>query len=206
MKVWQLLDATPGGYQDRLPLVKWLVRHCAVVPANVWTSSRLPGGMLVIVSDWYSTWLALVVFAAIALTDWLDGKVARYRGESETNGVWLDPLMDKIFVLLCFGWFGWKTGLLSAQLFWLLVGVVIALRLIAYIVSKLLGRPFEIKAKFYGKMKFTGQIALGGLLLLANCLPWFLWFWVLNFILVLIIILALVSIVGHLVRLPEPFK
>ena len=43
--------------------------------------------------------LRLAVFLAAATTDWLDGWVARHRGESSRLGAALDPAADKMLVL-----------------------------------------------------------------------------------------------------------
>ncbi len=46
----------------------------------------------------WETWTAFVLFLAAELTDYLDGKVARARGEVTAAGRILDPLADKILV------------------------------------------------------------------------------------------------------------
>lgn len=46
-----------------------------------------------------ASWAALAVFAAAAVTDYLDGRVARMRDEVSTFGRFLDPVADKILVL-----------------------------------------------------------------------------------------------------------
>lgn len=42
--------------------------------------------------------LAAVLFAAAAVTDWLDGLIARRRGQVTTLGKLLDPVADKVLV------------------------------------------------------------------------------------------------------------
>ncbi|HEY7141829.1 MAG TPA: CDP-diacylglycerol--glycerol-3-phosphate 3-phosphatidyltransferase [Methylomirabilota bacterium] len=42
--------------------------------------------------------VAAVLFAAAALTDWLDGLIARRRGQVTTLGKLLDPVADKVLV------------------------------------------------------------------------------------------------------------
>ena len=46
-----------------------------------------------------NSFLAAVVFAAAALTDWLDGWLARVSNKVTTLGKFLDPMADKIIVL-----------------------------------------------------------------------------------------------------------
>lgn len=46
--------------------------------------------------------VAVIVFAVAAVTDWLDGAVARTYQEVTSYGAYLDPLADKILVLSAF--------------------------------------------------------------------------------------------------------
>ena len=43
-------------------------------------------------------WTAMTVFAVAALTDWLDGWLARRWGETSAFGAFLDPVADKLMV------------------------------------------------------------------------------------------------------------
>ncbi|MBI2817411.1 MAG: CDP-diacylglycerol--glycerol-3-phosphate 3-phosphatidyltransferase [Acidobacteria bacterium] len=42
--------------------------------------------------------IGVAIFLAAAFTDWLDGRVARKRGQVTALGVWLDPLADKLLI------------------------------------------------------------------------------------------------------------
>ncbi len=46
----------------------------------------------------WASWLALAVFVAAALTDWLDGFFARRRRQVSPLGRFLDPIADKLLV------------------------------------------------------------------------------------------------------------
>jgi cardiolipin synthase len=48
--------------------------------------------------DPVTRWIALVVFAIAGLTDYLDGYLARHRGEVSAFGRFLDPIADKLLV------------------------------------------------------------------------------------------------------------
>ncbi len=45
-----------------------------------------------------SYWLAATIFSLAAFTDWLDGYLARTRGEETAFGRFLDPVADKLLV------------------------------------------------------------------------------------------------------------
>ena len=45
---------------------------------------------------------ALVTFAVAAVTDLLDGLIARWTGQLTTLGAWLDPMADKLLLLTMF--------------------------------------------------------------------------------------------------------
>lgn len=72
--------------------------------ANVVTQLRLvlawvPGAIVLVSpkgSGWW--WLAAALFALIAATDALDGRLARKRDEVTELGKFLDPLVDKVLV------------------------------------------------------------------------------------------------------------
>jgi cardiolipin synthase len=46
-------------------------------------------------------WLALVIFIAAGITDWLDGYLARSWGQQSSFGRMLDPIADKLLVSSC---------------------------------------------------------------------------------------------------------
>src|ERR1700736_2835591 len=67
--------------------------------ANQLTTSRLVLALLLFGLIGSGSWLwSLVVFAAAAVTDWLDGYLARKQGLSSTLGRNLDPLVDKVLI------------------------------------------------------------------------------------------------------------
>jgi cardiolipin synthase len=49
----------------------------------------------------YRGW-ALVTFFGAALTDMLDGLIARWTGQKTTLGAWLDPMADKLLLVTMF--------------------------------------------------------------------------------------------------------
>jgi cardiolipin synthase len=74
--------------------------------ANMLTYGRLvavPGvvALLFWPEDHWSRWFALGIFALAAITDYLDGYVARAYAQQSTLGRMLDPIADKLLVAAC---------------------------------------------------------------------------------------------------------
>lgn len=70
---------------------------------NLLTISRVPL-MFIVVALMYAKapWAATVafwLFIVAALTDWLDGKIARERGEVSSFGRFMDAVIDKVMVI-----------------------------------------------------------------------------------------------------------
>lgn len=74
--------------------------------ANMLTYLRLVAvpavvGLLYWPEDHWSRWFALAVFAVAAITDYLDGYVARTYAQGSALGRMLDPIADKLLVAAC---------------------------------------------------------------------------------------------------------
>ncbi|MGO4386445.1 CDP-diacylglycerol--glycerol-3-phosphate 3-phosphatidyltransferase [Microvirga sp. 2YAF29] len=74
--------------------------------ANLLTYLRLVAvpavvGLLYWPEDHWSRWFALAVFAIAAITDYLDGYVARTYAQGSALGRMLDPIADKLLVAAC---------------------------------------------------------------------------------------------------------
>ncbi len=70
---------------------------------NLLTLSRIPlmfavVGLMYADFDWAAT-LAFWLFIVAALTDWLDGMIARARGEVSAFGRFMDAVIDKVLVM-----------------------------------------------------------------------------------------------------------
>ena len=59
-------------------------------------------GVYYVPDEWLAApvrnWSGMIVFAVAALTDWLDGYLARRWGETSAFGAFLDPVADKLMV------------------------------------------------------------------------------------------------------------
>jgi phosphatidylglycerophosphate synthase len=205
-----IADASPGGYQDRQAFIKKAIKVCAIFPGNFWTSLRIIGPVPVIMlADW-SVWASFVAFLFFALTDFVDGKVARLRGEDGGSGVWLDPTADKIFILVLFWWFGcWTNNLFEPWLLYLLVAIELGGRLVIFIAWKLQDKKInsnDIKAKWYGKAKFALQILLGISLFAYFIFPAPWWQDIFELGMWIVLFFAAISVVSHIWKIPEPFR
>ncbi|MDX1569372.1 MAG: CDP-diacylglycerol--glycerol-3-phosphate 3-phosphatidyltransferase [Xanthomonadales bacterium] len=48
--------------------------------------------------NWWSNWATAIIFSVAAITDWLDGYVARRFNQTSRFGAFLDPVADKLMV------------------------------------------------------------------------------------------------------------
>jgi len=208
-------DTSPGGAQDQNAAVQWLIKRCAVFSGNVWTAFRVvPGPLAVIWLFNYSPLAGLVAFVSLALTDFIDGKVARERGEASQGGAFWDATVDKIFVIPCFYYLGlMREPLLNPTLFWLMAVAETLGRLLIYLVRKWRRQPLNFEAKWYGKQKFNLQVVLVILLFVYYLIPIISWWTLLHTVLLVVLlnvlllvttIFAWVSVASHIWNLPEP--
>lgn len=125
-----------------------LLQACAHPPVPAWTA-----------------WLALALFVAAALTDWLDGHLARLWKIESDFGRLFDPLADKLLVAVTF------IGLLGAGLLpvWF-VSLVVAREFLITGIRLVAGQKgVVLSAEKVGKHKTVTQMvtAILALLLLA---------------------------------------
>lgn len=111
--------------------------------------------------------VALVLFLAAAITDSLDGKLARKQGTVTDFGKFLDPLADKILVmssLICFVQMGWADAVMVIIIL-TREFLVTSLRLVAG------ASGIVIAANRWGKIKTVSQMIaiISVILALAIC-------------------------------------
>ncbi|MBQ7582032.1 MAG: CDP-diacylglycerol--glycerol-3-phosphate 3-phosphatidyltransferase [Lachnospiraceae bacterium] len=119
---------------------------------------------------WLAEWIALIIFIAAAVTDLLDGKLARKYNLVTNFGKFMDPLADKLLVcsaLIC---------LVSMERLAAWIAIIIIAR--EFIISgfRLIAsdQGIVIAASMWGKVKTVIQIVMIGFLIGAPSLCEFL--------------------------------
>jgi len=133
-----------------------------LTPANGITVLRLMATpvMIVLIMLWGASWFTFVFGGLLALSDGIDGWLARKQGTTRSGAV-LDPLADKVVVL------GALFALVAKGIVWWLPVVVIAAREVAMSVYRsVVGRHgISIPARNSAKLKTLIQDAAIGMCL-----------------------------------------
>ena len=128
---------------------------------------------LVELSAWLSAWrevVAVAIFLVAAATDWLDGFLARRRGEVTTLGKLLDPIADKLLTVSAF------ISLVELRVApaWMVVVIVGREFAVSGMRSVAAERGVIIAASPWGKYKMVAQVVAITLLILTSTLErWF---------------------------------
>ncbi|MSR80668.1 MAG: CDP-diacylglycerol--glycerol-3-phosphate 3-phosphatidyltransferase [Gemmataceae bacterium] len=145
------------------PLPQSPVANLAAVPhwlnlANLLTLSRLVLAVVLFGLMAWEMWIvSLVVFAVAAITDWLDGYVARRQGLVSSLGRVLDPLVDKVLICGAFVFLlplGTKEGWLLP---WMVTVVIARELIISGLRDQLESMGAAFGADLLGKIKMTLQ-------------------------------------------------
>jgi CDP-diacylglycerol--glycerol-3-phosphate 3-phosphatidyltransferase/cardiolipin synthase len=111
-------------------------------------------------------WIATTIFSLAAITDWLDGYLARRLGQQSAFGAFLDPVADKLMVaaaLLILVWLDRANALLAT----IIIGREIAISALREWMA-LLGQSKSVAVSMVGKLKTTAQMTAIILLLLHD--------------------------------------
>jgi CDP-diacylglycerol---glycerol-3-phosphate 3-phosphatidyltransferase len=115
-------------------------------------------------------WTAMSVFAVAAITDWLDGFLARKLGETSAFGAFLDPVADKLMVAAALILLV-QLGRAEAYLAIIIIGREIAISALREWMAQI-GRSRNVAVAFIGKIKTVAQMtALIALLLWEPLIP-----------------------------------
>jgi len=107
--------------------------------------------------------LALVVFVIAALTDAMDGAMARTRNQITDLGKMLDPVADKLLILSILLFVGFKYLVVSIFIVFIIFEVVAVLS--GYFLAHRFGKPMG--SNVYGKVKLILQTVSIGLFMLG---------------------------------------
>jgi CDP-diacylglycerol--glycerol-3-phosphate 3-phosphatidyltransferase len=126
---------------------------------NLLTLSRLPLSVALFACIAYEQWLAaLLIFGIAALTDWLDGLLARRLNQQSAIGRSLDPLIDKV---MTGGAFIYLLGVPGAELLPWMVTVVIGRELLITGIRGIMeAQGVKFGADWLGKLKMVLQCAV----------------------------------------------
>jgi CDP-diacylglycerol--glycerol-3-phosphate 3-phosphatidyltransferase/cardiolipin synthase len=145
-------------------LLTWL--RIVLIPVFV-AVYYLPDGWLGPVAR---NWTAMWVFAIAAITDWLDGYLARRWGEVSDFGAFLDPVADKLMVAAALIMLVWL-GRAEAYLAIIIIGREIAISALREWMAQV-GQTKSVAVAFLGKVKTVAQMtAIIALLLWEDVIP-----------------------------------
>src|SRR5689334_10140331 len=131
-------------------------------------------GIYYVPQEWLSqtmaNWVGMGVFALAAITDWLDGYLARRLGATSAFGAFLDPVADKLMVAAALILLV-QLGRAEAYLAIIIIGREIAVSALREWMAQL-GRSRKVAVAFIGKVKTVAQMtALIALLLWEPVIP-----------------------------------
>ncbi len=120
-------------------------------------------------SNGFLLWLTLILYIFGALSDWLDGYVARKRKEISDLGKFVDQLADKAFVtgILC------VLTYLQAVSYWVVAVIVLRDTFVNGLRMISASKGTVVAANWWGKTKTVIQLAFIGILLAQRITPLF---------------------------------
>ena len=126
--------------------------------------------LVVVLFTRYPNWdfIGVSIFLAAAFTDWLDGYLARRRGEITAFGTWLDPIADKLLVAAAF------IGLVEMMLApaWIVVIIVGREVAVTGLRNIALLKGFTIHVSELGKLKMGMQVLAISTLIMGQRFGW----------------------------------
>ena len=146
--------------------------------ADILTSLRIvltPVCILFILwSTPHSKFFAFAIFVLAAITDILDGYVARTKKQTTNFGSRFDPLADKILIISVLISLAFVTNEVWC---WTAIGIIWLREIVVFLMRiKFAPKGVSIEANNYGKLKTLTQcIAVGVLILQFSIAPYLLW-------------------------------
>lgn len=111
--------------------------------------------------DWLR-WAALAVYACSAISDFLDGYVARRFNQRTELGARLDPLADKLIINLGFVFLAANPEFEPAVPMWFPVVILfrdVCIIMGSYLINQVVGPIKEVKPRLLGKLSTAFQMA-----------------------------------------------
>jgi cardiolipin synthase (CMP-forming) len=148
-----------------IPIILTWIR-IAAIPAFV--------GVFYLPHDWMSpttqNWTGAIIFTAAAITDWLDGYLARRLGQTTAFGAFLDPVADKLMVAAALVILV-KMNRADPTLAFIIVGREIAISALREWMAQI-GQSKSLAVNTLGKFKTAAQMtAIISLLLWEPVIP-----------------------------------
>jgi cardiolipin synthase len=127
--------------------------------------------LLVIGWDWLR-WIALVIYALAAITDWFDGYLARTMNQQSDLGKMLDPIADKLLVGALLVTFAWTRDFSGWEL---IPAIAILMReiFVAGLREYLGNKAVSVPVTFLAKWKTTVQLIALFFVIVDGLLPSF---------------------------------
>jgi len=139
---------------------------------NILTMFRVvlipPVLILIYLDDWVSLIAASILYAVSAITDALDGKIARKLNQQSEFGAFLDPLADKFLVLGCYLVFSLKPEMGIPV--WLIVLMALRDIWITWLRSVCIRKNIKFTTSLLAKAKTIVQMVGAALLLILMLL------------------------------------
>src|SRR5712671_942499 len=108
-------------------------------------------------ADHHKNLVATAIFSLAAITDWLDGYLARTLNQTSRFGAFLDPVADKLMVataLILLVWLGRVEGFIAA----IIIGREIAISALREWMAQI-GRSKNVAVSLLGKIKTVSQMS-----------------------------------------------
>jgi CDP-diacylglycerol---glycerol-3-phosphate 3-phosphatidyltransferase len=123
-------------------------------------------GLFYLPFNW-ANWACAIVFAVAAVTDWLDGFLARQLNQTTRLGAFLDPVADKLMVAVALvALVEQHHSIVLTIPALVIIGREIAISALREWMSEI-GKRTSVAVSFMGKLKTTAQM-IAILVLLAN--------------------------------------
>jgi len=124
--------------------------------------------IFMVVDNFWTRLLSLVIFIAASITDWYDGAIARRTGTVTVVGMFLDPLVDKMLIAAALVGFVELRELHIPA--WMVVLIISREFLITGLRTLAASRGILMAAERAGKFKMTSQITAIITILVILCL------------------------------------